>query len=79
MKKIYYILLTFFIISLASCNFFFGGQLIEEDDTKIFEYDYEDEWYDFGDEEKHDYQAIGEFWDKLDKYKEKHDVYLKGN
>ena len=42
MKKIYYILLTFFFISLASCNFFLGEQLIKEDDNKIFEYDYEE-------------------------------------
>lgn len=36
-----------------------------------FEYDYEDKWVND--------EIQGEFWDKLKKYEEKNDVYLKGN
>lgn len=44
-----------------------------------FEYDYESRYINHGTEDEPDYEEVGKFWKKLDKYKEKNDVFLKGN
>ena len=44
-----------------------------------FEYDYDEDFINEGTKECPKYKEVGEFWDKLDKYEETHDVYLKGN
>lgn len=44
-----------------------------------FQYDYEEDYINHGTENNPQYEDVGEFWDKLKKYEEDNDVFLKGN
>lgn len=44
-----------------------------------FQYDYKEDYINYGTENNPQYEDVGEFWDKLKEYGKDNDVFLKGN